>query len=96
MIKLGIESFQRYVDYLLHPRSAVNEVDNMIDVVTTHKTDFFREAEHFDLLTRKILPAWMDQHGTGWGKPLRVWSAGCSTGDLPKTSFSVITKSPEP
>jgi len=50
---------------------------SFIDVVTTNKTDFFREAKHFDYLTERALPELVSSAG---GRPLLVWSAGCSSG----------------
>ena len=45
------------------PEGLKQEVPHMIDVVTTNKTDFFREQTHFDLLYQELLPAWLQQAG---------------------------------
>jgi chemotaxis protein methyltransferase CheR len=52
----------------------------MVDVLTTNKTSFFREQQHFDYLLERILPAWRAEH-----RPRRIWSAGCSSGEEPYT-----------
>jgi chemotaxis protein methyltransferase CheR len=57
-----------------------DELTRMIDVLTTNKTSFFREAEHFALLERSVLPALARRGG-----PVRIWSAGCSSGEEPFT-----------
>jgi chemotaxis protein methyltransferase CheR len=54
--QLGIKDFDSYVDYIFSERGRDAELANMIDAVTTNKTDFFREAEHFDYLVQRILP----------------------------------------
>jgi chemotaxis protein methyltransferase CheR len=53
------------------------ELVHMIDVVTTNKTDFFREPTHFDFLTNRILP----QYKNGGSSFMKIWSAGCSSGE---------------
>ena len=58
----------------------------MIDVVTTNKTDFFREPHHFDYLSQNILP----QHIHEGRKTMKVWCAACSTGEEPYTLAMVL------
>ncbi|MGZ8471413.1 MAG: CheR family methyltransferase, partial [Gemmatirosa sp.] len=55
----------------------------MVDLLTTNKTSFFREAAHFDFLRDRLLPSL----GPG---PVRIWSAGCSSGEEPYTLAMVI------
>jgi chemotaxis protein methyltransferase CheR len=62
----------------------------MIDLVTTNKTDFFREPDHFDYLVREVLPAWVRQRRDGHVAKIRIWSAGCSTGEEPFTLAMVL------
>lgn len=50
----------------------------MIDALTTHKTNFFREPEHFEFLRSKALPTIKSDR-------IRIWSAGCSSGEEPFT-----------
>lgn len=54
------------------------EREHLLNLATTNKTDFFREAEHFGELTSKVLPAWLSRPT---GPVFRVWCAGCSTGE---------------
>jgi chemotaxis protein methyltransferase CheR len=86
----GIGSLTEYCKYLFTPDGMKSELVNMIDVVTTNKTDFFREPEHFDLLRKNVLPELMNERGAGTRKPLEVWSAGCSTGEEPYTLAMVL------
>jgi len=59
-------------------------------VVTTNKTDFFREPKHFDFLVAQALPELTGQNA--YGRPLVVWSAGCSTGEEPYTLAIVLSE----
>ena len=51
---------------------------------------FFREPQHFEILKSRVLPQWVEEHGTG--KPLKIWSAGCSTGMEPYTLAMVLSE----
>ena len=62
---LEISSFKEYYDYVFSSRGLKDELANMIDVVTTNKTDFFREPDHFDFLVQKILPRIIRRGRTG-------------------------------
>jgi chemotaxis protein methyltransferase CheR len=79
-----IVSFDSYLD-LVESDARGEEMVNLIDLLTTNKTDFFREVAHFDYLLRSIVPAVVAAR-----KPLRIWSAGCSTGEEPYTLSMVL------
>ncbi len=87
---LGLESLSEYCKYLFGPNGIKNELVHMIDVVTTNKTDFFREPEHFDYLVQSALPELIARHDVGIKENLMVWSAGCSTGQEPYTLAMVL------
>jgi chemotaxis protein methyltransferase CheR len=89
---LGIDCFEKYCDYLFSEDGMENELVHMIDVVTTNKTEFFREPDHFDFLSREALPELVDREGAGIRKQLTVWSAGCATGEEPYTIAMVINE----
>jgi chemotaxis protein methyltransferase CheR len=74
---LNLDSYGTYCDYLFGHSGLKNEITHLIDVVTTNKTDFFRESAHFDFLTQKALP---DLTQRSPGRQVLLWSAGCSTG----------------
>jgi chemotaxis protein methyltransferase CheR len=76
---LQMSSFQCYVAHVLS-RQGGDEKLHMIECLTTHKTDFFREQHHFDYLEKTLLPAWVANPQTR-DRTLRIWSAGCSTGE---------------
>ncbi len=72
--KLGYTSFSAYTDYVLQQGEHGDEVFEMMDVVSTNKTEFFREKDHFERLQKELLPLFHGQH-------IKVWSAGCSSGE---------------
>nr|HQV33246.1 chemotaxis protein CheR [Calditrichia bacterium] len=53
---LNLETFENYADYVFSDEGKRLELISMIDSITTNKTSFFREADHFDVLTRTVLP----------------------------------------
>jgi chemotaxis protein methyltransferase CheR len=72
---LGLGSFKEYLDFIEYDNS-LNEFSEMINALTTNKTEFFRDAHHFDYIRAEILPKIRSNK-------VRVWSAGCSTGEEP-------------
>ncbi|MEW6593544.1 MAG: protein-glutamate O-methyltransferase [Thermodesulfobacteriota bacterium] len=89
--RLNIPSYREYLDYVLSPEGQANELYHMIDVVSTNKTDFFRESQHFEVMNQKVLPEFLARQGSrAQSRTLRVWSAGCSTGQEPYTLAMVL------
>ncbi|MBF0380464.1 MAG: protein-glutamate O-methyltransferase CheR [Magnetococcales bacterium] len=82
---LKMTSFSDYVDWILNPKHSGEEMINFLDLVTTNKTDFFREPAHFDYMTSTALPTLMEKKGAGSKRPLQIWSAPCSSGEEPYT-----------
>jgi chemotaxis protein methyltransferase CheR len=87
---LNMTDFAVYLEFLFSGQGD-DEIVYMMDVVTTNKTDFFREPAHFDYLFQKILPDLISREGAGVSRPLMVWSAGCSTGEEPYTLAMVLS-----
>ncbi len=86
---LNFHSYGEYCDYLFGHEGLKDEITHLIDVVTTNKTDFFREAGHFDFLVEKALPELTERNG---GRQFAIWSAGCSTGEEPYTMAIVLSE----
>lgn len=85
---LNISSFSDYISFVLSEEGKKNELIHMIDVVTTNKTDFFRENNHFEFLREWALPEYA---GRSYAQETyRVWSAGCSSGEEPYTLAIVL------
>ena len=74
MRTLEITSFAEYYDRVINND---DELTLMLDAVCTNETHFFREPKQFEFLEQQILPAWRGRNH------VRVWSAGCSTGEEP-------------
>jgi chemotaxis protein methyltransferase CheR len=87
---LAIRSYGDYCDYLFSECGLKEELVHLIDVVTTNKTDFFREPRHFEFLTATALPA-LTARMPGM-RPVVMWSAGCSTGEEPYTLAMVLSE----
>ncbi len=77
----GHQSFDRYCEYLFDEGGIDKEAVVLIDVVTTNKTDFFREPNHFEFMCSHILPE-LARRGS---QPIRIWSSACSIGAEPYT-----------
>jgi chemotaxis protein methyltransferase CheR len=86
---LQIDSYKDYCDFVFSTQGRQQELIHMIDLVTTNKTDFFREPAHFDFLTNQILPEFTSNTLV---RPLKIWSAGCSSGEEPYTLAMVINE----
>ncbi len=81
--ELKILSYKEYADYVFSPEGQKKEIIHMFDVVSTNKTDFFREPVHFDFLNDTVLINFINDQRLNYN--LKVWSAGCSSGEEPYT-----------
>jgi len=88
--KLKIPSLKEYCNYLFSPQGMKQELSNMIDAITTNKTDFFREPAQFDYLVQQVLPELITENRGGFSYTFSVWSAGCSSGEEPYTLAMVL------
>lgn len=90
--QLRMADYREYCEYLFSPEGHENEAREMIDLVSTNKTDFFREAEHFNYLVDEAVPELQSSQHVGDNKnPLKIWSAGCSSGEEPYTMAMVLS-----
>jgi chemotaxis protein methyltransferase CheR len=84
--ELGFDSFTAYYEFLLAGGGDA-ELGELLDRVATNETRFFREPRQFDFLEQAVFPQWQSEAANGARpKQVRVWSAGCATGEEP---FSV-------
>ncbi len=78
MTSAGCGDLEEYMDYLKeHP----GEMKQLLDAVTIHVTDFFRDRDVFDTLYGRVFPEIIGEKLVDGGGRIRVWSAGCSTGE---------------
>ena len=83
---LGLHSYEAYCEHLRS--SGPEELVGLINALTTNVTSFFRENHHFDALREFMLPEAMRRNAGS--RRIRIWSAGCSTGEEPY-SIAMIT-----
>jgi len=75
----GFRTFGEYLHYVEQDESG-DELVQLLDAIATNHTSFFREPRHFDFLANVAVP---DVMAHGGGTRLRIWSAGCATGEEP-------------
>lgn len=86
LMQKNFDSFSEYFDYIITDTSG-EAVITLIDKITTNHTFFMREVDHFWFFRDKVLP---QLAGAVRGKDLRIWSAGCSSGEEPSTLAMII------
>jgi len=84
---LELSSFREYNRLFETEAGLEAELPHLWSAITTNHTRFFREAHHFDILRRDLLPRLVRKKGAGF---LRVWSAGCATGQEVYTLAMVL------
>ena len=80
--ELKMESFREYIELLTGPKGD-DEIGTTLNALTTNLTKFFREPHHFDHLKSVVAPAARSAAKSGQRPRLRIWSAGCSSGEEP-------------
>ena len=85
-------SFKDYCDFVLSDEGQWERV-HMINSITTNKTDFFREPAHFDHLLGTAIPNMKKNGLLNSQQPIKVWSAGCSSGEEPYTLAMLLMES---
>lgn len=87
---LGLASYDAYCA-VLRSAQGPDEIEHLVDLISTNHTRFFREPEHFSLLTNRLLPELLPRLAAE-GSPLRVWSAAASSGEEPYSLAMVLTE----
>ncbi|MGE0583101.1 MAG: protein-glutamate O-methyltransferase CheR [Steroidobacteraceae bacterium] len=85
---LEIDSFKAYRELLAD--GDAQELVEFCNAITTNLTSFFRESHHFDYLRDHVLKPWVEASSS---RRLRIWSAGCSTGEEPYSIAMTIAES---
>lgn len=86
ILTLGLPDYESYKDYLKSKSEDDPEWEAFINLLTTNKTDWFRESGHFDFITDEFLPRWKKLGKTH----LNVWCAASSTGEEPYTLSLIL------
>lgn len=82
---LDLQSFAQYCSYL---EQSPDELHELVNAITTNLTSFFREPYHFDYLRDSLLPELLRRNAQS--RRIRIWSAGCSTGEEPYSIAMVL------
>ena len=85
---LHINSFKDYYHLLKYDRRRDEELVSVMDILTVNETYFFREQRQLNAFSKEILPELKDKNSGS--RTLRIWSAGCSTGEEPYTLAMLI------
>ena len=83
----GLDDFTQYFDYLQQDKTG-EALIQFVNKITTNHTYFMRENDHFDYLRDTVLPYIYENHSKD--RDLRLWCAGCSTGEEPYTLAMII------
>ena len=86
LVEKNFASFAEYFDYLVTDKTG-DAVVTLIDKITTNHTFFMREVDHFNFFKEKVLP---HLASVSKDKDLRIWSAGCSSGEEPYTLAMLV------
>lgn len=78
---LSVPNFSTYCQLIKDDSG--DEFVNFVNAITTNLTSFFREKHHFDHMVNQLIPLWLKTRHVE--KRIRIWSAGCSTGEEPYT-----------
>ncbi len=84
---LNMATYREYCEFVFGRKGMKEELVYLINVITTNKTDFFREPAHFEFLAQRALPELAMN-----GRPFLAWSAGCSSGEEPYTVAMVLSE----
>ncbi|GAB6177978.1 protein-glutamate O-methyltransferase CheR [Desulfobaculum senezii] len=82
---LNLKSFGEYYYYLQYDAQKRQELSKLFEVVTTNETSFFRNPPQLKVFQENVLKEILDEQRKKGTKKLRIWSAGCSTGEEPYT-----------
>jgi len=77
---LGFDDFKSYLDHTLETKDGALEKLQLIDVLTTNKTSFYREPDHFEYMVEHAIPTITSNSGVN-RREVKIWCAGCSTGE---------------
>lgn len=89
---LNFSDFESYLDYVLDSEEGAGEKHELIDVLTTNKTNFYREPGHFDYMVKNAIPDMIKRMRANDRKEFNIWSAGCSSGEEPYTLSIVLNE----
>jgi chemotaxis protein methyltransferase CheR len=87
--------FRDYYYYLKYDRNRDQEMSDLMEVLTTNETYFFRENFQLQAFATEIVPELIAAKQPSGDRTLRIWSAGCSTGEEPYTIAMLLREMPQ-
>jgi len=88
-----LRDFQEYYYFLMYDKNRTEELNTVIDILTINETYFFREDQQLKAFAEEILPELKERKTKEGKRSIRIWSAGCSTGEEPYTIAALILES---
>ncbi|PID81146.1 chemotaxis protein CheR [bacterium DOLZORAL124_64_63] len=85
----GFASFNDYFQWLINDRSGEG-LDELATRISTNHTFFYREKAHFEFFQETVLPEIHDRHKASGNQEIRIWCAGCSSGEEPYTLMMLM------
>jgi chemotaxis protein methyltransferase CheR len=90
--KLSLNGINEYIYYLkFHPDRAI-ESKYFYDLITINETSFFRNEPQLDAFEKEVLPEIVKNNKNNYSKTIKIWSAGCSSGEEPYTLSIILNK----
>lgn len=88
--ELNLKTYGEYFYFLRYDAGRRQELAKLFEVVTTNETSFFRNPPQLKVFEEKVLGAVLEDLRSKRSKRLRIWSAGCSTGEEPYTLAIIL------
>lgn len=95
LTSLNLSSFYEYYHFLKYNRGKEQELFDIMDILTTNETYFFRESFQLKAFSDEVIPELIQSKAARGNRFLRIWSAGCSTGEEPYTIAMLLSTIPE-
>ncbi|MBF0233765.1 MAG: chemotaxis protein CheR [Desulfamplus sp.] len=92
LLNLNMRSYKEYCNYLFSPQGIERELPEFINQITTNKTDFFREPDHFKFLMESALPDIVSSLKNSARNKISLWCAACSRGHEPYTTAMILSE----
>ena len=89
--ELNLKSFNEYYYYLRFDKNKTDELQKLFNVITTNETSFYRNPPQLKVFQEVVVPQELEKIRASGQRKLRIWSAGCSTGEEPYT-LAIILK----
>lgn len=89
--QLNLKSFNEYYKFLRYDANRQDELPHLYEVITTNETSFFRNPPQLEVFSKIVLPEIIERQRKAGNRKLRIWSAGCSSGEEPYTLAIIIS-----